>query len=54
MSAPCGLWDLSSQLGIEPGPLAVKASSPNHWTSREFPDWCFLNYIELVHSFYFK
>ena len=23
--------------GIEPGTMAVKASSPNHWTTREFP-----------------
>ena len=22
--------------GIEPGPLAVKTPSPNHWTAREF------------------
>ena len=25
---------------IEPGPLAVKALSPNHWTTREFPIIC--------------
>ena len=24
-------------LGIEPGSLAVKVASPNHWTTREFP-----------------
>ena len=39
--------------GIEPGHLAVKAQSPNHWTAREFPVFlivdlkgkliCFLN-----------
>ena len=23
--------------GIEPGPPAVEAPSPNHWTAREFP-----------------
>ena len=23
--------------GIEPGPTAVKARSPNHWTARGFP-----------------
>ena len=23
--------------GIEPGPTAVKALSPDHWTTREFP-----------------
>ena len=24
--------------GIEPGPMAMKARSPNHWTAREFPE----------------
>ena len=28
---------LVPQLRIKPGPLAVKAPSPNHWTAREFP-----------------
>ena len=28
---------LVSWPGIEPRPTAVKASSPNHWTAREFP-----------------
>ena len=23
--------------GVEPGPLAVKAQSPNRWTTRKFP-----------------
>ena len=32
------LWDLSSLTkGFNPGPTAVKAPSPNHWTAREFP-----------------
>ena len=31
----CGV--LVPQPGIEPGPLSVKAQSPNHWTAREFP-----------------
>ena len=26
------------QLGIKPGPLAVRVWSPNHWTAREFSD----------------
>ena len=34
---PCGLWGLSPQPGVEPGPSAVKAWSPSHWTTREFP-----------------
>ena len=28
---------LVPQPAIKPGPLAVKAQSPNHWTAREFP-----------------
>ena len=31
------LIGLVPQPGIEPGTLAVKAHSPNHWTYREFP-----------------
>ena len=31
----CGI--LTPQPGIEPGPQAVKAQSPNHWTAKEFP-----------------
>ena len=33
--AACGI--LVPPPGIEPGPSAVKALSPNHWTAREFP-----------------
>ena len=32
-----GTRDLSSPTGLEPGPPAVEAWSPNHWTAREFP-----------------
>ena len=40
LRAACGI--LVPQPGIEPGPLAVKVRSPNHWTTREFPErWCF-------------
>ena len=28
--------------GVEPGPLAVKVQSPNHWTARESPEHIFL------------
>ena len=31
----CGI--LVPRPGIEPGLSAVKARSPNHWTTREFP-----------------
>ena len=33
--AACGI--LVTQPGVEPGPSALKAWSPNHWTAREFP-----------------
>ena len=33
-TVPFGWWD---QPGIEPRSLAVKAQSPNHWATREFP-----------------
>ena len=39
---PWGLQDLSSQPGIELGPSAVKAQSPNLWNSREVSDVKFL------------
>ena len=28
---------IAPQPGTEPGPLAVRLQSPNHWTTREFP-----------------
>ena len=31
----CGMWDLVPWLGIEPGPPALGAQSPSHWTTRE-------------------
>ena len=34
-SSACGI--LVPQLGIKPGPTAVKAPSPNQLTAREFP-----------------
>ena len=33
-SKACGIF--VPQPGIKPGPMAVKAPSPNHWTAREF------------------
>ena len=48
------LWDLSSLWGIEPGPLAVNAPTPNHCTAREFPlqllDLPFLRFISMDSS----
>ena len=36
-------WLSGSQPGIEPGPSAVKAQSPNHWAAREFPEHSWYN-----------
>ena len=36
----CGILD--PQPRVEPGPSAVKAWSPTHWTAREFPRICIL------------
>ena len=33
-----GMWDLSSQPGIQTMPTAVEAWRFNHWTTREIPD----------------
>ena len=45
---------LVPQPGIEPLPPAVKARSPNYWTTREFPI-CVLNEgVKLTTNYYFK
>ena len=36
LAMPCGLWDLSSQTRHRTQAPAVKAPSPNHWTTKEF------------------
>ena len=41
-----GLWDP----GIEPGPLAMKVPSPNHWTTREFPIGTFFFFFGCIGS----
>ena len=38
--AACGI--LVPQPGIEPVPPAMEARSPNHWTTREFPESVFI------------
>ena len=35
--------------GIEPGPPAVEARSPNHWTAREVPGHCFIAQWDCAH-----
>ena len=47
--AVCGI--LVPQPGIEPGPLAVKAQSCNHWTTMEFPILLFLLLLEVALEF---
>ena len=46
----CGI--LVPQPGIEPGPSAVKARSPNHWTAREFAEMFSFNEVQLISSFF--
>ena len=36
------LQDISFPNRDQTQPLAVKVQSPNHWTTREFPETCFL------------
>ena len=47
----CGI--LAPQPGIEPAPSAVKAGSPNHWTSREFPVYIYFFFFfnEFIYLF---
>ena len=40
----CTVWlvgSLFSDQGLNPGPQAVQAKSPNHWTATEFPRFVF-------------
>ena len=39
----CGI--LVPRPEIEPGPLAVEAQNPNHWTTRKLPRLIFLKTI---------
>ena len=41
------MLDLSSLTRIELRPLTVKAHSPNHWTTKEFPEYYILNLCSL-------
>ena len=45
--AACGI--LVPRPGIEPGVVAVKAPSPNHWTTREVPNFArFVQKVDLL------
>ena len=46
----CGI--LVPPPGIEPRPTAVKAPSPNHWTTRELPELFFVFLINLFIYFF--
>ena len=50
LAIPCGLCDLSSLTRGWTRATAVKAPSPNHWTTREFPS-CFSD-AELLSAVY--
>ena len=49
--AACGI--LLPRPGIEPQPSAVKAWSPNHWTTREFPVCCFTYFFKDLLTYFF-
>ena len=38
LAAPRSMRDFTSPLEIEPGPAAMEAGSPNHWTTRQVPN----------------
>ena len=50
LSVACGI--LVSQAGIEPRPSAVRARSPNHWTTREFPTFSTSRYLYIYGLMY--
>ena len=52
LTVPCGLQDLSSWNRVWTWGTAVKAPSPNHWTTREFPTLCFYLFIFLFIYFF--
>ena len=42
LPSSCSLWDLSSLIRDQLGPLAEKVPSPNHWATQESPGFlCF-------------
>ena len=44
----CSTWDLGPWSGIEPGPPALGAQSPRHWTTREIPNLPYFILINVV------
>ena len=48
LAMPCSLWDFSSPPATEPGPLAVRTQSPNHWATKKVPEFFILNLISLI------
>ena len=45
------MWDLVSPLGIELGPPALGARSPNHWATREVVKMCIF-FLNVMYLFY--
>ena len=43
---------LVSQPGVEPRPWAVRAWSPNHWTTRKLPLFCILAILGIVETIF--
>ena len=41
---------LVSQPGIELGPAAIQAPSPNHWTTRKLPKSCIILNNNLINT----
>ena len=41
-SLSCSMWGLVPHPGIKPGPPALGAWSPSHWTTREVPVFTFM------------
>ena len=51
LAAQCACGILVPQPGIEPRPSAMKAQSPNHWTTGDFPSLSFDAWCPLSSSF---
>ena len=50
----CSMQDLIPQPGIKPGPFALAAQNLNHWTTREVPNFGFLQFLILFNPPHFS
>ena len=46
LTAPQGLWDLSSRPGTLPGFTAMGVWRPNRWTAKQFPRTLCIEYVK--------